>query len=160
MRTLGHMLATMRNRTGASTAGARDHNHHTMHQWCVPNYYYFYIPIWAEDAVNLSSKVSDENGRENQTKRRWVWSRRHNENGMRCGKRKLWEKVLRWGKKFPRLLFHVMKLVKLAGVIVTLRGCWGVQVPWDLLLFKLYISSSEAVIYSALMFQVKKFVSG
>ena len=36
----------------------------------------------AEVAVKLSYKVGDENGRENQTKPRWVWSVRHSENGM------------------------------------------------------------------------------
>ena len=42
----------------------------------------------AEDAVKLSPKVSNKDGRENQTKTRWVWSGRHNENGMGCGKLK------------------------------------------------------------------------
>ena len=78
MKILGHMLATTRNRTDASAAGAQDHNHHATNQQCVRNYCYFYIPIRAEDAVKLSFKVSDKNGRENQTKTRWVWSGRHN----------------------------------------------------------------------------------
>ena len=38
--------------------------------------------------MKLSYIVGDENGRENQTKPRWVWSGRHNENDMRCGKPK------------------------------------------------------------------------
>ena len=42
----------------------------------------------AEVAVKLSYKVGDENGRENQTKPRWLGSGRHNENDMRCGKHK------------------------------------------------------------------------
>ena len=46
------------------------------------------IPIRAGDAVKLRFKVSDKNGRENQTKTKWVWSGKHNENGMGCGKRK------------------------------------------------------------------------
>ena len=41
-----------------------------------------------KDAVKLSFKVSDKNGRENQIKKRWVWSGRYNENGMGCGKHK------------------------------------------------------------------------
>ena len=48
----------------------------------------FYIPKRVEDDVKLSFKVSDKNGRENQTKTTWVWSGRHNKNGMGCGKRK------------------------------------------------------------------------
>ena len=103
---------------------------------CFRNYSYFCIEARAEDVVKLSSKVSDENGRENQTKTRWVWSGRHNENGMGCGKRKWWEKVLWWGEKFPRLLLRVMD-VKLAGLIVTLGGDWGVQAPWELMPLKL-----------------------
>ena len=47
-----------------------------------------FIPIRAGDAVKLRFKVSDKNGRECQTKTKWVWSGRHNENGMECEKRK------------------------------------------------------------------------
>ena len=47
-----------------------------------------FIVVRAEDTVKLSYIVGDENGRENQTKPRWVWSGRHNENDMRCGKPK------------------------------------------------------------------------
>ena len=47
-----------------------------------------FIPIRAGDAVKLSFKVSDKNGRENQTKTRWVWSGRHNENDIGYGKHK------------------------------------------------------------------------
>ena len=129
-------LATPKNRTRASAVRGRDYNHHATYQWCVRNYSYFYIPVRAEDAVKLTSKEIDKNGRENQTKTRWVWSGRHNENGMGCGKRKWWEKVLWWGEKFPRLLLRVMD-VKLAGLIVTLGGDWGVQAPWELMPFKL-----------------------
>ena len=42
----------------------------------------------------MSSKVSDKNGRENQTKTRREQSGRHNENGMECGKCKDEKKVL------------------------------------------------------------------
>ena len=45
-----------------------------------------YVAMRAEDAVELSYKVGDKNGRENQTKPRWVWSGRRNENGMGCRK--------------------------------------------------------------------------
>ena len=130
------VLATPKNRTGASAMGGRDYNHHATYQWCGRNYSYFYIPVRAEDAVKLSSKEIDKNGRQNQTKTRWVWSGRHNENCMGCGKRKWWEKVLWRGGKFPRLLLGVMD-VKLAGLIVTLGGNWGVQAPWELMPFKL-----------------------
>ena len=106
-------------------------------QWCVQNYCYFYIVVRAGDNVKLSYKVGDENARENQTKPRWVWSGRHSENGMGCGKRKWWEKVLWWGEKFPRLVLGVMDVVKWAGLIVTLGGDWGAQAPWELLPFKL-----------------------
>ena len=97
MKILGYMLTTMRNRTGASAAGAQDYNHHAIHQWCVRNYCYFYKPIRAEDAVKLSPKVSNKDGKENQTKTIWVWCGRHNEKGMGCGKLIWWKKVLRWG---------------------------------------------------------------
>ena len=91
-------LATPKNRTGATAVGGRDHNHHATSQWCVRNYSYFYIPVPAEDAVKLSCEEIDKNGRKNQTKTRWVWNGRHNENRMRCGKRKWWTKssVTRW----------------------------------------------------------------
>ena len=92
-------LATPKNRTGASAVEGRDHNHHATYQWCVRNYSYFYIPVWAEDTVKLSSKEIDKNGKENQTKPRWVWSGRHNQNRKGCGKRKQWEKVLWRGGK-------------------------------------------------------------
>ena len=59
-----------------------------------------------------------------------------NENGIGCGKPKWREKVLWQGEKFTRLLLGVMD-VKLARLIVTLGGDWGVQAPWDLLPFKL-----------------------
>ena len=131
MKILGHMLATMRNRTGSSAGGTWDHNHHASHQWCVRNYYYFYILVRCEDAVMLSPKVSDKNGRENETKPRWLWSGRHNENGMGCGKRKWWGQVLWWGGNFPTLLFGIMDLM-LAGLSVKLVGDWGVQTPWKL----------------------------
>ena len=78
MKILGHMLATRRNRTGASAVAARDDNFHATHQY-IRNYCYFFIPVRAEDAVKLSSKVSHKDGRENQTKRRLVWIWRHNE---------------------------------------------------------------------------------
>ena len=96
MKILGYMLAITRNQTGASFARARNHNHNATHQWCVRSYCYFYIPTWDEDAVKLSSKVTDKNGRENQTKTSWMWSGRHWDD-MGCGKRKWWEKVLWWG---------------------------------------------------------------
>ena len=133
----GYVSATARNRTGASVAGARDLNHYATRQWRLQNYCYFYILVQAEVAVKLSYIVGDENGRENQTKPRWVWSGRHNENGMGCGKRKWWEKVLWWGEKFPMLVLGVMDVVKWAGLIVTLGGDWGAQAPWELLPFKL-----------------------
>ena len=85
---LGYVSATVRNRTRASTVGAGDLNHYATCQWHLQNYCYFYIVVRADDAVKLSYKLGDENGRENQTKPRWVWSGRHNENDMRCGKRK------------------------------------------------------------------------
>ena len=129
-------LATPKNQAGASAVGGRDHNHHATYQWYVRNYSYFYIPVQAEDAVNLSSKEIDKNRRQNQTKTRWVWSGRHSENRMGCGKYKLGEKVLWRGGKFPRLLVGVMD-VKLAGLMVTLGGNWGVQAPWELMSFKL-----------------------
>ena len=47
-----------------------------------------FLPIQTGDAVKLRFKVSDKNGRESQTKTKWVWSGRHNENGMGCGKHK------------------------------------------------------------------------
>ena len=107
------MLASTRNQTGASAAGARDMNHHATRQWCVQNYCYCYIAIRAEDAVKLSYKVGDKNWRENQTKPRWVWNGKHKEKGMGCGNRKWWEKVLWWGEKFPRLLLALMDVLKL-----------------------------------------------
>ena len=136
MKILGNMLATPRNRTGDSGLGGRDHHHHATHQLCFWNYSYFCIPVRAEDAVKLSSKVSDKSGRENQTKTRWVWSGRCNDNGMGFGKHKWWEKVLWWGEKFQRLLLGVTG-VKMAGLIVTLGGDWGVPAPWQLMPFKL-----------------------
>ena len=69
-------LATPKNRTGTSAVGGRAHNHHATYQWCVRNYSYFYIPVRDEDAVKLSSKEIDKNGRENQAKTRWVRSGR------------------------------------------------------------------------------------
>ena len=88
MKILGHMLATTSNQTRASAAVAQDYNHHATRQICVRNYCSFYIPKRVEDAVKLSFKVSDKNGRENLTKTTWVWSGRHNKNGMGCGKPK------------------------------------------------------------------------
>ena len=44
--------------------------------------------------MRMSSKVSDKNERENQTKTRSEQSGRHNENGMECGKCKNKKKVL------------------------------------------------------------------
>ena len=38
--------------------------------------------------------------------------------------------------QFPMMLLKVMD-VKPAGLIVTLGGDWGVQAPWELVLFKL-----------------------
>ena len=87
-------LATPRNRIGTSAVGGRDHNHHATYQWNFCNYSYFYIPVQAEDAVKLSSKETDKNGRENQTKTRCVWSGRHNDNRMGCGRREWWENPL------------------------------------------------------------------
>ena len=103
-------LATPKNRTGTSAVGGRAHNHHATYQWCVWNYSYFYIPLRAEGAVKLSSKEIDKNGTENQTKTRWVWSGRHDENRMGCGRHEWWEKVLWQGGKFPRLLLGVMNV--------------------------------------------------
>ena len=60
MKILGHILIPTRNRTATSAAGARDHNHHATHQCCTQNYCNFYIPIRAENAVKLSSKVSEK----------------------------------------------------------------------------------------------------
>ena len=136
MEIFGKLLVTPRNRTGASVVEGRDYNHLTTHQWCFRNYSCFSILVRAEDAVKLSSKVSDKNGRENQRETRWVGSGRHNENGIGCGKREWWEKVLWWGEKFPGLLLSVMD-VKLAGLIVTLGRDWGAQTPWELMPFKL-----------------------
>ena len=42
---------------GASAVGGRDHNHLTTHQLCFQNYSCFCIPVRADDAVKLSSKV-------------------------------------------------------------------------------------------------------
>ena len=66
MKILDNMLAP-RNQIGASVVGGQNHNHHVTHQ-CFQNYSCFHIPALAEDAVKLSSKVSDTNGRENQNK--------------------------------------------------------------------------------------------
>ena len=44
--------------------------------------------------MRMSSKVSDKNGRENQTKTRWEQSGTHNENGMKYGKCRDEKKVL------------------------------------------------------------------
>ena len=108
MKILGLMLATTKNRTETSAAGARCHNHHTIYHCYVQNYCYLLYTC---------------NGR-------------HNENGMECGKCKWREKILWWGEKFPRLLLGVMD-VNSAGLIITLEGDWGVQSPWELLPFKL-----------------------
>ena len=128
------MLGTTRTRAGDSVAGAKRHNYHGTHYGCVRNYCYLLYTIQAENAVTLSSKVSDKNGRQKQTKSRWEWSGRDNKNGMECGKCKGWEKVLWWGENFPRLLLGIMDM-RPAGLIVT--GDWGVQAPWGLWPFKL-----------------------
>ena len=47
----------------------------------------FLYTCTAQDAVKLSSKVSEKNGRENQRKMTWVGRGRHNENGIGYGKR-------------------------------------------------------------------------
>ena len=46
----------------------------------------YQVAAWAENAVKLELRLSNKNGRENQIKTRWEWSRRHNKNDMECGK--------------------------------------------------------------------------
>ena len=84
---LGLILAATRNRPGASAVGVRDHNQHATHQCCVQNYCYFYIPIRAEDAVNLSSKLVIKMEEKIKQKQDGC-GMGENENGMRCGKHK------------------------------------------------------------------------
>ena len=54
--------------------------------------------MWGKTVIGrgmrMGSKVSDKNGRENQTKTRWERSGRHNENGMESAKCKDEKKVL------------------------------------------------------------------
>ena len=59
-----------------------------------------YMAIQLKMLQSLSSKVGDKNGNEKQTKARWEWSGRHNENNIECGKFKWREKVLLWSENF------------------------------------------------------------
>ena len=45
-----------------------------------PNQAMCQLPTWTENAIKFELKPSNKNGRENQTKTRWEWSGRHNEN--------------------------------------------------------------------------------
>ena len=45
-----------------------------------------YMAIQLKMLQSLSSKVGDKNGNEKQTKTRWEWSGRPNENDIECGK--------------------------------------------------------------------------
>ena len=135
MEIFGKLLVTPRNRI-RGFCGGRSRSQPPYHPSMMFSKLFLFLYIctgWWCCEVELQS---DKNGRENQRKTRWVGSGRHNENGIGCGKREWWEKVLWWGEKFPELLLGVMD-VKLAGLIVTLGGNWGAQAPWELMPFKL-----------------------
>ena len=44
------------------------------------------LDAWAENALKFDLKLSIKNGRKNQTKTRWEWSRKYNKDDMECGK--------------------------------------------------------------------------
>ena len=43
------------------------------------------LPSCAENVVKFEFKISNNTGRENQTKNRWEWSGKHNQNDTECG---------------------------------------------------------------------------
>ena len=51
-----------------------------------PNLATCQLATWAENAVKFELKISNKNGRGNQTKMRWEWIGIYNKNDMECGK--------------------------------------------------------------------------